>query len=354
MNGHTTPNRLLLVSVPRTASNLLLKILNIPDQPDTITSDRGGYFFHAAFVSAAKDGRLTQPPRDWTDEAKRNVQSTFQQCFDRLEECCVRAESEQKLIFAKEHSFWFSNPMEFSQVVHGAEHGPYDLSSFRVNVPSRYGPTQTFSSNNKTVFPDEYLRTWRMVFIIRHPALVFPSFFRAMDRISDTELFEPGTLPGTLAANMTLRWTRWLFEWCQEQSGTAPMLLDAYDVIHRPLVVRRFCELAGLDPTKMMFEWERTANGDSDPHCPGYEAARQNGVVEEHMAIWEKSMKIMTSTLDGSEGVMKEKEPGVVDIVEEAKKWRVEFGDRMAGVVEKAVWDAMPDYEYLQAQRFTI
>ncbi|PYI09172.1 hypothetical protein BO78DRAFT_395042 [Aspergillus sclerotiicarbonarius CBS 121057] len=349
MNGNPPPRRLLLVSVPRTASNLLLKVLNIPDQPHTVTTDRGGYFFYDAFVAVANDGRLTQLPSDWTEDAKADVQSAFQKCFDNLEETCTLAESGGMTIFAKEHAFWFFNPMAFTRAIYGADKGPYDFASFRVQVPSVYGPTQTFSPNNQTVFPDEYLRTWTMMFIIRHPAIVFPSFIRAMEKVSKIGIIDAAILPGTLATSVTLRWTRLLFDWCLEQTGSAPLLLDAHDVIHRPDAVTKFCRLAGLDPSKLKFEWERTTQVDSGSNS----SVPQNGVPEQR-DTWDAAKSIMLSTLQGSSGVMKDKEPGVIDIATEAKKWRVEFGEEMAQFVEKAVSDAMPDYEYLKARRVTV
>ncbi|OOF93879.1 hypothetical protein ASPCADRAFT_150426 [Aspergillus carbonarius ITEM 5010] len=346
MNGQPSPRRILLVSVPRTASNLLLRILNIPDQPHTVTTDRGGYFFYNAFITAAKDGRLTQCPSDWTDDAKTDVQSTFQECFNRLEASCKLAEGEGKTLFAKEHAFWFFNPMAFTHAIYGDDKGPYDFSSFRVQIPNAYGSTQTFSPNNQTVFPDEYLRTWTMLFIIRHPALVFPSFCRAMNKVSKVGFTDDATLPGTLATNMTLRWTRILFDWCLDQTGSAPLLLDAHDVIHNPDAVTKFCRLAGLDPSKLKFAWERTAQVDS-----GSDGSAAQNAVPEQRDKWDAAKSIMLSTLEGSSGVMKDKEPGVIDIATEAKKWRAEFGEEMALLVEKAVCDAMPDYEYLKARR---
>ncbi|PWY77303.1 hypothetical protein BO94DRAFT_196481 [Aspergillus sclerotioniger CBS 115572] len=349
MNGHPSPRRLLLVSVPRTASNLLLKILNIPDQPHTVTTDRGGYFFYDAFVKAVKDGRLTQCPSDWTDDAKTDVQSAFQECFDHLEESCNLAEGEGNTMFAKEHAFWFFNPMASTQAIYGDDKGPYDFSSFRVQVPDAYGSTRTFSPNNQTVFPDEYLRTWTMLFIIRHPAIVFPSFCRAMTKVSKIGVTNDAIDLGTLATNMTLRWTRILFDWCVEQTGSAPLLLDAHDVIHNPGAVAKFCRLAGLDPNKLKFEWEKTAQADSGSD----DSAAQNSVPQQR-DNWDAAKSIMLSTLQGSSGVMKDKQPGVIDIATESKKWRAEFGEEMAMIVEKAVNDAMPDYEYLKANRVTV
>jgi hypothetical protein len=59
----------------------------------------------------------------------------------------------------------------------------------------------------------------------------------------------------------------------------------------------------------------------------------------------------MTVTLRASKGIIKEKAPATVDIDVEAEKWKEEFGPEAAAMVEKAVRDAMPDYEYLKERR---
>ena len=59
----------------------------------------------------------------------------------------------------------------------------------------------------------------------------------------------------------------------------------------------------------------------------------------------------MLSTLTASFGIMVKKTSSNVDVEEEAKKWRVEFGEEIGGHMERWVRAAMPDYEYLKAMR---
>ena len=61
----------------------------------------------------------------------------------------------------------------------------------------------------------------------------------------------------------------------------------------------------------------------------------------------------MMSSLSASKGVIKDKAPANIDIAAEAAKWKVEFGEEVAQIIEKAVWDSMPDYEYLKSKRIT-
>ncbi|RAL08276.1 uncharacterized protein BO97DRAFT_408475 [Aspergillus homomorphus CBS 101889] len=335
--------RLLLVSVPRTASNLLLKVLNIPEQPHLHVNPKGGYFFFDAFTATAQSNLLTTPPSDWSSATVQHVQSTFQACLDALEAFSQEADAQGKAAFAKEHAFWIADPLSF----HNQGDSSGELKeNIRVTLPDAYGPTTTFSPGNDTIFPDEYLLTWRLAFIIRHPALAFPSFYRAMLKFSDTGYMidKEETLRGTLATNMSLRWTKGLVEWCvRMRPGEPVLLLDAHDLIHEPATVRRFCQLAGLEESVVKFEWgadeqqKKMAEAELTQEQRDYNAAR----------------KIMLATLEGSSGVLKEKTPAMVDIEAEVAKWKVEFGDEVAGMLERAVREAMPDYEFLRARRMT-
>ncbi|OJJ99121.1 hypothetical protein ASPACDRAFT_52597 [Aspergillus aculeatus ATCC 16872] len=357
----TDQQRLLLVSVPRTASNLLLKVLNIHSQPALHTNNKGGYFFFDAFTAAAQSSVLTTPPATWAPATVAQVRSVFQSCFDALETFSAEAATNGKRAFAKEHAFWFANPVSFhptdpedsaSSASDDADRKEADENLFRLPLPSTYGPTTTatFSSGNETIFPDEYLRTWRLAFIIRHPALAFPSFYRAMRKVGETGYLvdDEETLRGTLATNMSLRWTRGLVEWCLRQKpGEEVLLLDAHDLIHEPAAVRRFCRLAGLDEGVVKWEW-----GVGEPHQRrGKKEEEEQGVLTQEQRDYYAAARIMLSTLEGSSGVMKEKTPAAVDVRAEVKKWRAEFGEEVAAMLERAVEEAMPDYEFLRGRR---
>ncbi|KAJ5964752.1 uncharacterized protein N7479_004628 [Penicillium vulpinum] len=317
------PRRILLVSVPRTASNLLLKILNIPNQPNVVSSPKGGYFFYDAFMTTVRGGRLDRPLDHWTTAATNETKAALQNGFDGLEEYSARARAENKIMFAKEHAYWFVNP-GFMSTFDGAENTE-DLKEFRVCTPERYGPTQTFSANNKTIMPDEYLRTWQIAFIIRHPALAWPSMYRAMMKLSEAGFMDDDGMRGASITNMNMECTRRLFDWCLEQPDqpVTPLVIDAHDVIHNPGAVMKFCEKAGLDTASIQFEW----NG-SDKKSENWTPESANAGNPEEQAMHKIAASVMLSTLEASTGVVKCKAPASVDIDAEAAKWRVEFGGR--------------------------
>lgn len=348
----SSPRRLLLVSAPRTASNLLLKILNVQKQPNLLSNPKGGYFFYPAFATTARSGCLNKNPEEWTEAEKRTVQSAFQMCFDSLEECAAQAQKENKIMFAKEHSFWFYNPASLQKKLTGR----YDAElskAFRTRIPDAYGPTNTFSPSNETILPDEYLRTWQMAFIIRHPALAWPSLYRAMTKLIADGFMAPDGIKGAALTNMTLRWPRMLYDWYMEQPDVPmpPTVVDAHDLIHNPEIVLKFCEQTGLDKSVVQFEWDgENAEKKSNQWAPAPDADPD---AEDH-DVHRRAAIIMLSSLEGSSGVLKDRAPATIDIPAEVAKWKVEFGEETAQFLEKTVWDSMPDYEYLKARRLTV
>lgn len=342
------PRRVLLVSTPRTASNLLLQMLNIHAQPNALTNERGGYFFYPYFLHITATGLCDKPVGQWSDEEKQTTTSTFQSSIHNIETYSKQAEHENKILFAKEHSFWFAHPASLQKLKVGIDDDEF-TRDFRsgIRIPERYGPTQTYSSSNKTVLSDEYLRTWQMAFIIRHPALAWPSLYRAVLKIADElGMTEAQFQSATSVRNMTFHWARSLFDWCMEQPGTpTPVVVDAHDLIHTPEIVLKFCERLGMDHDTVRFKWSR-----NDDQNPGSAV----NIAKIEQSRHERLAPIMLSTLNGSAGVIKDKAPGCIDISAEAAKWSMEFGEEAARSLEKAVVDSMPDYEFLRSHRITV
>jgi hypothetical protein len=62
----------------------------------------------------------------------------------------------------------------------------------------------------------------------------------------------------------------------------------------------------------------------------------------------------MLSTLIASDSIQKDMSAANINIDEEARKWKEEFGESHAQKIEKWVRDAMPDYEYLKERRMRL
>ena len=96
----------------------------------------------------------------------------------------------------------------------------------------------------------------------------------------------------------------------------------------------KYARLAGLDPDKLQFEWEKAPKEVTDSHPP--------------------IVQYMLGSLNSSNKVDLGKVAGDVNIDIEAAKWREEFGEIAGDRLETHVRAAMGDYEYMRSKRLTI
>lgn len=330
------PLRYYLISYPRTASNLLVKILDLDSQPNVSSGELdGGYFF-----MRADDMLIERPLRakcvaDWTSEERKQVQKCYQACFDDMRTWLDFQHAHGQSVFVKEHATFLATPEERSCLVFGTGiHGP------PLTVDHTAG--STWSDQNFTVLPDEFLQTWLPTFLIRHPALAFPSYYRAVVKIEGNE--------GAAADHygsfkmISIKGSRQLYDlyvqWRHKLPSSAdkrdvwPIVLDADDVISSPDTMTLYCHMLNMDSEKLRFSWD---------------ALKQNELLQ--MA---PSQQVMRSTLLQSTGVVRAKAQSAIDIDEETEKWKTEFGAAAAQLIAKMVCEAMPDYEYLRAKRLRV
>jgi hypothetical protein len=316
----------------------------------------GGYFFMGAFTKQRQTICTRRPTEQWTLEETEEIRQAFQENFDYFEAKSQSANSQGKIFFAKEHSPRLVDPAALTQYLLNHDYQtsprpgiqiPNASSRLGIQVPNSYGAVGKFSAKNITIFPDAYLEKWTLTFLIRQPALVFPSYYRALLNLEQEGFIESNAAQPMLELHSTLIWTRRLYDWyCvhdvqsyprRHDDISFPILLDAQDIIHHPEVVLKYCELIGMNPEKARFAWQpesfpRSTTG-VGPKC---------------------AEAVMMATLDRSTSVLKEKTPLTVDIALERKKWEEEFGEGLAKQMEKWVDHAMPDYNYLWSKRLRV
>ncbi|KAK4982813.1 hypothetical protein LTR66_009082 [Elasticomyces elasticus] len=329
--------RFYLLTYPRSASNLLVRILALDKQPNVTSGDLGGYFFISSYLLMKHLKLRGKHIEEWTQDQRTQMMQSYQDSFNKLEEHVESGEAEDKIVFVKEHGEFMVEPTAQTRFLFGQN--SVEELPWTVQIPSTYGPETTHSSFNETVLPDEFLRTWLPTFLVRHPALVFPSHYRTIIQNENVEAAEAGEAQKALV--MTLHWSRSLYDWytqhlCKTDTKpngdvTWPLVVDADDIMTKPEVMIRLCEILGMDPTKLQFTWKPASD------------------VE--LAQLPSIRKIMLSTLLASAGVIREKSSIDLDIDVEAEKWRSEFGQREGEKMEKWVRAAMPDYEFMKARR---
>ncbi|KAH8803057.1 hypothetical protein F5884DRAFT_494832 [Xylogone sp. PMI_703] len=327
--------RYWLLSYPRTASNLLVRMLALDDQQDFLASENGGYSFIPTVPARFRLFKISgRPIEAWTQEQRADLMERFQRSFDNLQKHVAEAESQGKGVYIKEHVSWMMEPVAETKWVFG-EDSTQELP-WTLNVLSR----QTRSPLNHTVLPDDYLLTWRPTFLIRHPALVFPSNYRTVLDNEGPEVVR--TEIRQQALELTMHWSRTLYDWYRQNLSKAdsmtsnsefswPVILDADDIILHPEIVHKYCEIIGLDPSKIKTAWEPASKEELDK-----------------MFGPERRMR---STISASTGIIQGKAATNLDIEEESRKWKAEFGGEEGEKLLRWVKAAMPDYEYMKAKR---
>ncbi|KAI1746917.1 hypothetical protein F4782DRAFT_523029 [Xylaria castorea] len=321
-------SRYWLLTMPRTASNMLVRVLNL-DEQDVRPARNGGYFFFPGML--ARMNLFDKPSEEWTPEEHAVVKGDTQKSFDALQDHLKAAEEEGKKIFVKEHISFLNSPYYEQEYAFGK------AKDCLIETANARGVTQpTRSSLNLTSLPDEFLKTWHPTFLIRHPALMFPSLYRTA--LKGVEMDGKGRAqPEPYEVEATLKFARTLHEFYSDYFGKNsqwPILLDADDVMASPEVVMRYAELVGLDPEKLKFSWEKMS--------------------QEQIGKMRSAEQIMLSSINASTGVDKGKMAGNINIDTEAEKWRKEFGEEGGSKLERWVRAAMPDYEYLRSKRLTL
>lgn len=319
--------RVCLLAQPRTASHLLTKMLGLEKQEhvhwdeDRLPSSLKPYMAISGMLDKA-------PGSEWSDKELQEARLAFQECHDNLNEYIASGEADGKtVIFLKEHGNQLCDP-----TLRFPEHQQLPGGRKRFNVTSSLPET----IDNPTVFPSAFLEAWTPIFLIRHPALVFPSFCRASSKLLG--VFMPDNGPAgkrfreKMWIAMSFSETRELYDWytdyqeaCGDQNNA--ILLDAHDFILHPNIAQKVAEAIGLDKSKVQQTWSPNTNN----MTPVHQAFRQ--------------------TVRNSTGIEKERAPEHIDTAKEAVKWKEEFGAVGAALIASCVKAAMPDYEYLRTKR---
>ncbi|KAI0197991.1 hypothetical protein F4808DRAFT_437313 [Astrocystis sublimbata] len=320
--------RYWLLTMPRTASNLLVRILNL-DEQNVRPAHHGGYFFFPSML--ARMGVYQTPSENWTPEEIDGVRQGTQESLDALLAHFDAAEADGQKVFVKEHISFLNSPYYEMEYMYGK------ADERLLELPQARGiPESTRSPLNLTCVSDEILKSWYPTILLRHPAMMFPSLFRTAQLDmkvagrgrSQLEPFE---------VEATLKFARTMYEFHAERFGKDsqwPVILDADDVISSPELVMKYAKIVGLDPEKIRFSWDKLS--------------------EEKISKMDTGEQVMLSSINASTGVDKSKLAGNVDIAAEVAKWKEEFGEEKGSKLERWVRGAMPDYEYLRSKRLTL
>ncbi|KAF7195489.1 hypothetical protein HII31_03083 [Pseudocercospora fuligena] len=292
--------RAFLFSHPRTASNLFTRILS--GQSDWQVSD---YLFFDAFqyTRDAFDGISLD---DAADATRQEHTSLVGQGYKQLEAVMCSSMDKQQHLLLKDHAHLVM-PVEVT-------YGNDEIATISKRT-------------NPTIFSDALMLSWQPIILIRNPILIYESWLRAEGSPY------PDLESQYAKIYTTLRFQRYIDDWYRAHH-VDPIILEADDVIERPDVLEKFCELTGMRKNELKYEWETTP------------------VPAKFMS--NERFRRFLQTIQDSTGIDNTRTSKGVKLEDRKVKWNEEFGVERAEVLARRVIESWPDYESLRERRLAV
>ncbi|KAJ5219200.1 uncharacterized protein N7498_001299 [Penicillium cinerascens] len=302
----------------RTASHVLCRLLS--NQPGWVQSD---YHFKRAF-DFARESFGWGPLADVSDQKREDFEKLLQEGFDeiQLDRKSAAIEKQGKSLFLKEHTFYVWEPSKLSQSMWG---GP---SSPPFTVVEDDSPLSSDSGKtNPTIFPDSFLKSWRPIFLIRHPALSFESWYRAESGARHVDICDK-----SWAFYTSFQYSRQLYDWFMSNSTeptSMPIVVDADDLMDKSPTINTLCSLLGMDTQYILYQWD---------------------VIKAPDGAGCRELKFMSDYWN-STSINSSKSSRGLDMTAKYTQWEDEFGPDVANELLKLVEKSMPDYNYLKSKK---
>lgn len=190
---------------------------------------------------------------------------------------------------------------------------------------------------NPTIFPDAFVASFRPIFLIRHPALSFESWYRAESAARHVDIFDKAWSFYT-----TFQYSRQMHDWylaraVESQTGSdddtdatmMPIVIEADDMLEEKATIDKLCDMLGMDKACVPREWE---------------------VIQAPVGAGCRELKFMSGYWN-STAVDRSKSSRGLDLAGRRETWKREFGDEVGEELWRLVLAAMPDYEYLKGRR---
>lgn len=186
-------------------------------------------------------------------------------------------------------------------------------------------------TTSPTFFPDDFLMTWIPVFLIRHPALTFESWYKVESRVAPID-----PLDKSWAFSISFHYTRDLYDWYMaryeakkasgEPDSPCPMVIDADDVLEGESLAR-LCEACQMDPSLIEREWHST------------DVSALNVRHQSYLGDFLRSTSVDRSKT--SHGLTLESK---------RKQWEEQYGMEVTNALMSHVMNAMEDYDFLRSR----
>ncbi|KAH8430726.1 uncharacterized protein LDX57_008389 [Aspergillus melleus] len=341
MNTQKPSARVYFFTYHRTGSNLLTQLLALEDQPNVQRKDKpdinGMRFFVPLLSLKLKSGHMGTHVQALPPDQKEEQIGCIKDGYKRLLQHLENAEQEGKMVCFKDHAHYITEPVSETRLFHG-DGSVTDELPWTLRGPDELEQTDIGRSElNETLFTDDFLKTWKPVFLIKHPGAAVPSFYRALVKAHGSDFVESDQGRKFCQKAMALRCVRKLYNFyaqhfskSQQDQGTWPVVIEFDDIIFQPEILVKLCEITGLDSSRVRLTWDTKCTDEP----PEWQAFR--GTLYE------------STKIDPSRAV------GEVDLDKGSVKWREEFGEEVGRRIEASVREAMPDYLFLKSKRLRL
>ena len=251
---------------------------------------------------------------------------TYQAAFDKMQQQIQAVEARQRIPLIKEPIQDIVDPSIVAENVPSTARAACKAP---MCVDRESLDTTPFSSvRNPTVLPASFMQSLCPIIIIRHPALMIPSFYRISSDIHGARVDDED-----FPVNATFRWSRLVYDYyiaLQDKESPTPIVIDSSRLLGDPeTVMTQCCVRAGLDPQYLQFQWPQAME-------------EHRGVVSAGTLAFRKDFLLSTK-------VKRNKDSGREPVIEEELvSWREEFGEEAAEAIARYSKAAMADYEYLR------
>ncbi|KAK1234503.1 hypothetical protein PQX77_002304 [Marasmius sp. AFHP31] len=338
--------RIFLFTHPRTASNLLARIIETHPSVAVKTYPFINAFRFGPEKMIARDTpQLDKFYKDFnTDEVFKDV--TFQHSVDEMERAIAELEAQVTIPDHLSDPRSSGSPVEQGKISVLKEHSYHmmDSASFKphididrrtrarpvivdkcLDLPESKRETASEPSlpiPNPTLLPDRLFVTFAPVLLIRHPARMLPSLLRAFGQVGATP-FDPD-----FPIDSSYKWQRQMYDcykaWFKEKDTRLPVVIDGDKLINDPQgQMEKLCSIVGLDSAGVKYTWE---------------SQELDTPVK---ALFIRTLCASTGVIQGNDTA----KPPVLE--DEVKKWAEQWDEEMAEEMKRRAELVLPDYEYL-------
>jgi hypothetical protein len=107
---------------------------------------------------------------------------------------------------------------------------------------------------NPTIFPDAFVESFRAIFLIRHPALSFESWYRAESAARHVDIFDK-----SWSFYTSFQYSRQMHDWYLTQAtaeDAMPIVIEADDMMEKRSTIDKLCDMLGMDKRCVPHEWD--------------------------------------------------------------------------------------------------